>query len=119
MTDLLKEIKLFKGISDDIQDDLLLLIIKETKQRVLAYANKGREKPLANVPEGIAFVVRDISIARFNKINNEGATANREEGQSFTWQTSYLEEYKDIIEDYWDRESTQLFSGGDGIARWI
>jgi hypothetical protein len=118
MTNMLKEIKLFKGITDNIQDDLLELIISETNQRIIAFINRGCKIKIKAVPDEISFIVRDVSIVRFNKINSEGATSDSEEGRSFTWQDSYLDGYKGFLEDYWDDETDTVHYGGDGIARF-
>lgn len=99
---LLKEVKLLKGIEDDLQDDLLDLIIKESEQRVLSYINSNRSKPMDKIPDEILYIVRDVSIKRFNKLNSEGAIKDSEEGRSFDWEDTYLAEYEPILDRYTD-----------------
>lgn len=101
---LLEEVKTFKGINDDLQDNLIDLIISESQQRILGYINIKRDEPLLKVPEEIEYIVRDVSIKRYNKLNSEGATSDSEEGRSFSWETSYLHGYEDVLNKYRDNE---------------
>ena len=89
-TEILKEVKLLKGVSDNAQDDLLDLIIKESTERILAFVNRYSESSITEIPNSAAYIVRDVAIKRFNKLNSEGAKADSEEGRAFTWEDSYL-----------------------------
>lgn len=99
---LLDEVKLLKGIDDDLQDDLLELIIDESEQRILSYINSIRSQPMDKVPDEISYIVRDVSIKRFNKLNSEGTIKDSEEGRSFDWEDTYLAEYEPILDRYTD-----------------
>lgn len=101
---LLDEIKLFKGIQDGLQDELLNLIVEESKQRILGYINSKRNDPISVLPDELTYIVRDVSIKRFNKMNAEGATKDSEEGRSYDWEKSYLTEYEPILDRYTDTE---------------
>nr|WP_134989801.1 phage head-tail connector protein [Streptococcus oralis] len=90
--EILKEIKLLKGVSDTAQDDLLNLTIKESMERILAFVNRYSETSITEIPNNAAYIVRDVAIKRFNKLNSEGAKADSEEGRSFTWDDDYLTE---------------------------
>lgn len=90
--EILKEIKLLKGVSDTAQDDLLNLTIKESTERILAFVNRYSETSITEIPNNAAYIVRDVAIKRFNKLNSEGAKADSEEGRTFTWEDSYLSE---------------------------
>ena len=87
--EILKEIKLLKGVSDTAQDDLLNLTIKESTERILVFVNRYSESSITEIPNSAAYIVRDVAIKRFNKLNSEGAKA---EGRAFTWEDSYLSE---------------------------
>nr|DAY34627.1 MAG TPA: PORTAL PROTEIN, 15 PROTEIN, HEAD PROTEIN, VIRAL INFECTION, TAILED.2A [Caudoviricetes sp.] len=91
-TEILKEVKLLKGVSDNAQDDLLDLTIKESTERILAFVNRYSETSITEIPDNAAYIVRDVAIKRFNKLNSEGAKADSEEGRAFTWEDSYLSE---------------------------
>lgn len=101
---LLDEVKMLKGIDDELQDELLNLIIEESEQRVLSYVNVNRSERMDEVPNDIKFIVRDVSVKRFNKLNSEGTTKDSEEGRSFDWEESYLAEYYPILDRYTDDE---------------
>lgn len=92
MNEILKEIKLLKGVSDTAQDDLLNLTIKESTERILAFINRYSESSIKEIPSSAAYIVRDVAVKRFNKLNSEGAKADSEEGRAFTWEDSYLSE---------------------------
>ena len=90
--EILKEIKLLKGVSDTAQDDLLNLTIKESTERILAFINRYSETSITEIPNNAAYIVRDVAVKRFNKLNSEGAKADSEEGRAFTWEDNYLSE---------------------------
>lgn len=90
--EILKEVKLLKGVSDTAQDDLLNLTIKESIERILAFVNRYSETSITEIPDNAAYIVRDVAVKRFNKLNSEGAKADSEEGRAFTWEDNYLSE---------------------------
>ncbi|MFS9251776.1 phage head-tail connector protein [Streptococcus infantis] len=90
--EVLKEIKLLKGVSDNAQDELLDLTIKESIERILAFVNRYSESSISEIPNNVAYIVRDVAVKRFNKLNSEGAKADSEEGRTFTWEDNYLSE---------------------------
>ena len=90
--EILKEIKLLKGVSDIAQDDLLNLTIKESIERILAFINRYSETSIKDIPNEVSYIVRDVVVKRFNKLNSEGAKADSEEGRAFTWEDNYLSE---------------------------
>ena len=62
MNEILKEIKLLKGVSDTAQDDLLNLTIKESTERILAFINRYSETSITEIPNNAAYIVRDVAI---------------------------------------------------------
>ena len=112
--EILKEIKLLKGVSDTAQDDLLNLTIKESTERILAFVNRYSETSITEIPNNAAYIVRDVAIKRFNKLNSEGAKADSEEGRTFTWEDSYLSE-----DDKQTLISLATKRQARGIARFI
>lgn len=115
---MLDQIKLFLGISDELQDNLLKLIVEDSQERIIATLNKFAKehetKLLKEIPDELKFIHRDVSIKRFNKINSEGASSDSEEGRSISWESSYLSEYEDLLDQYTQPEKT----AGKGIARF-
>lgn len=111
-----KEIRLLKRIpeSDKEQDELLALIVKDSFERVIAFVNRFSDFPLAELPDSVSYILRDVAVSRFNRLNSEGATADSEEGRSFTWEDSYLtDDNKAIL------ESLAVKNRARGIARFI
>lgn len=97
---LLDSVKLRIGIQDTKQDDLLNDIIADVQARVLAYINQDgliqRELPI-----GLDFVIKDITIRIYNKIGDEGKQASSEGNVSNTWDTpTALSEYSDVLDVY-------------------
>lgn len=113
---LLKEIKLFVfgAESNDVQDELIKLAITESIERVLSRLNDYSETEISEVPTEITFVVRDVAIKRFNRLNSEGASSDSEEGRSFTWER-YLDEYDSTLK----RVAQGKYYTGKGIARFL
>ncbi|WP_122645703.1 phage head-tail connector protein [Enterococcus mediterraneensis] len=116
---MLEEIKLFLGITDNLQDDLLDLIIEDSKQRILSvinqFASRNGTDKITSIPTDLAYIHRDVAIKRFNKRNSEGASSDSEEGRSFTWEPSYLDEYLAIFDEY----TQPTIRAGKGITRWV
>ncbi|MDT2737955.1 phage head-tail connector protein [Enterococcus pseudoavium] len=116
---MLDDIKLLLGIGDGKQDALLGLLISESEKRVLTvlnqYASQNETAELDSIPEKFDYIIRDVTIKRFNKINSEGASADSEEGRSYTWEKSFLDEYLALFDQFTKPKKT----AGKGIARWI
>lgn len=96
-SDLLSEVKLLKGVQDDTQDKLIRLIIDDSKSRILSKINELGDKVLTELPDSITFIVRDVAIKRYNRLNSEGTIIDVEEGRSFHWEKNYLDEYLGIL----------------------
>lgn len=113
---ILKEVKLFKGISetDTVQDALLTLAISESIDRILAKMNEFADDEIKVIPERLTFIVRDVAVKRFNRLNSEGTKSDSEEGRSFSWE-DYLAEYEPTLRKAAIGRSVQ----GKGIARFI
>ena len=113
-SEILKEIKLLKGVSDNAQDDLLNLTIKESTERILAFVNRYSETSITEIQNNAAYIVRDVAVKRFNKLNSEGTKADSEEGRAFTWEDNYLsEDDKQVLMSLATKKRAR------GIARFI
>lgn len=110
---MLDSIKRFTGVNDTLQDELLQEIILESRERILDYINQDGITNLEVVPSSLDYVVRDVSIKRFNRLNSEGAAADSEEGKSTTWESGYLSEYATTLDRYRKKK------GGRGIAMFL
>ncbi|HEQ8056616.1 TPA: phage head-tail connector protein [Streptococcus pyogenes] len=105
---LIDDIKLFIGISKDdgAQDELITLAISES--------NEYSETEITKIPDRLRFIVRDVAIKRFNRINSEGTVEDSEEGKTFKWD-SYLKEYESTLRS---AAIGKVYSG-KGVARFI
>lgn len=81
----LDDVKILLGITpdeyDENLDDRLNLIIKNAGKQVLSYLPSG----MAKVPGDLEYIVTEMSVARFNRIGNEGMSAYSQEGESITY----------------------------------
>lgn len=101
--DTLKSLKLLKGITDNLQDDLLNLIIQLSEQAILTRINRKRKEPLEFLPVELEGILVEVSAKRFNRLDSEGTTKHEREGESFTWD-NLLDEYELDFEKYYDNE---------------
>lgn len=99
---LIENVKLIKGIHDDLQDDLLLILLTESEARILAYINQKRAPKLSHLPTELAYIVQDVTVIRFNRLNAEGTQSDSEEGRQQTWQNHYLADHLDVLDSYHD-----------------
>ena len=107
---LLDSIKLRIGIEDTKQDDLITDIIADVQARVLAYINQDGLAQ-SELPSGLDFVIKDVTIRIYNKIGDEGKESSSEGNVSNTWDTpSDLSEYSDVLDVY--RKSYKRRSAG-------
>ena len=112
---ILEEVKLLKGIpkEDTVQDELLNLIIEDSEERILAFVNIHSDTTIDSLPRSVDYIVRDVAIKRYNKLNSEGATSDSEDGRSFTWEQDYLSGYEEILANLVQNKRPK------GVARFI
>ena len=97
---LLDSIKLRIGIEDNKQDALINDIITDVQARVLAYVNQDGLVQ-SELPSGLDFVIKDVTIRIYNKIGDEGKESSSEGNVSNTWDTpTALSEYSDVLDVY-------------------
>lgn len=104
----LVNVKLDLDIEDDLQDDLLLLLMRKVLDHFkLAYS-------VESVDEIFAFVIEDCTIKRFNRRGSEGAKAESIEGHSVTYDdaASEFEPYDDLIRSKLSLLETKERRGG-------
>lgn len=97
---LLDSIKLRIGIEDTKQDDLITDIIADVQARVLAYINQDGLIQ-SELPNGLDFVIKDITIRIYNKIGDEGKESSSEGNVSNLWEApADLSDYSDVLDVY-------------------
>lgn len=75
----LKNLKLMLGITDDLENDRLNLIIANSKTQL---QNRIED---AQIPVNLEYIVLEIAIRRFNRISSEGLKQDSVEGHSITF----------------------------------
>lgn len=86
---MLSDLKLMLGI--DGEDERLKLIIADASAQLKT--RLGGIEP----PESLDYIIRGVSISRFNKIGSEGLKSHSVEGESLTFADSDFDEYADDI----------------------
>ena len=100
-TKLLKSLKTMLGIKDDGRDDLLQLIIDNTDQ---ALRFKLELTESEKIPGELGYIELEVSVRRFNRLQNEGMSQYSQEGESITFNSSDFDDFLDDI-DLWKRRN--------------
>ena len=69
------------------------------------------------VPATLDYIVRDVSLSRYNRLGSEGASSHAVEGETMTWTKDDFEPYAADIAA-WAAQQMQKPSGG-GIVRFL
>lgn len=99
---MLNELKLLLGITDDSVDAKLLLIISTATARLKVLL--GGLEP----PESLDYIVREVSIIRFNKIGSEGMKSQTVEGESMTFDDNDFSGFMDEIQAFLDTQKESV-----------
>lgn len=89
---MLSDLKLMLGI--DGEDKRLTLIVADVTAQL-----KNRLGGI-DPPESLDYIIRGVSISRYNKIGSEGLTSHTVEGESMTFAASDFDEYADDIQAF-------------------
>lgn len=95
---MLNELKLLLGIADDSLDEKLKLIIATATARLKVLL--GGIEP----PESLDYIIREVSIIRFNKIGSEGMKSQTVEGESMTFDEGDFNGFMDEIQAFLDTQ---------------
>lgn len=99
---MLSEIKLLLGIESEDRDELLLLIISSVTARLKTLL--GGVEP----PDSLNYIVRDVSIARYNKIGSEGVASHTVEGESMTFSGNDFDAFMDDIQAFLETQKESV-----------
>lgn len=99
---MLNDLKLMLGISldDTSLDDKLKLIISAVTARLTMLL--GGVEP----PESLDYIIREVSIIRFNKIGSEGLASHTVEGESLTFTDSDFSGFMNDIQAYLETQKS-------------
>lgn len=95
---MLNELKLMLGILDDSQDEKLKLIISTATARLRVLL--GGLEP----PDSLEYIIREVSVIRFNKIGSEGMKNQTVDGESMTFDENDFSGFMDDIQAFLDTQ---------------
>lgn len=98
--DILNEVKISLGLSSSDKDELLLSLIQRSSNQVINHIN---EKSL---PNGLEYIVIELTIARYNRIGSEGIKSESSDGVSFSYKDDLLEDYKKDLNKWIENNKT-------------
>lgn len=101
---MLDSIKILLGIDrdDTDRDDLIKLLISTATARLKILL--GGIEP----PESMDHIVREVAIARFNRIGSEGMTAHSVEGESINFAVDDFAEFADEIQAFLNAQAQSV-----------
>lgn len=91
---MLSKVKVLLGISDDLQDDLLVTIQELTLAHFMAYTG------FSSVPTELEFILVEIMVKRFNRIGAEGFSSKSVEGASVSFSSRDFSDYDVFLNQY-------------------
>lgn len=101
---MLEDLKSYLGIpSDNTDKDSTLKLIISTATARLSEKLGGVE-----VPESLDYIVREVSIKRYNRLGSEGMSSHTVEGESSTYSDNDFAEFEDEIQSYINRNKTAV-----------
>jgi hypothetical protein len=109
----LDTVKLHLGLDDGSQDSLISDLLIDSENRITSYLNRYQPTIPIKLPESLSWIVRGLTIKRFNRIGDEGKTAAGESDVSASWESDDLAEYAVYLDPITPK------TGGRGIARFI
>lgn len=97
----LKNLKVMLRIKDDDRDALLKLIIDNTDQALRFKLELTNDE---KIPGELGYIELEVSVRRFNRLQNEGMSQYSQEGESITFNSSDFDDFLDDI-DLWKRRN--------------
>jgi hypothetical protein len=97
----LQNLKVMLGIKDNGRDDLLNLIIDNTEQALRFKLELTTDE---EIPGELGYIELEVSVRRFNRLQNEGMSQYSQEGESITFNSSDFDDFLDDI-DLWKRRN--------------
>ena len=95
---MLDNLKIMLGITGDDLDEKLELIIEIVEARLKVLLGG------VDIPEELNYIVREVSIIRFNRIGSEGLTSHSVEGESLTFADNDFNAFADDIQAWLDKQ---------------
>lgn len=96
---MLEIIKKLLGLTDDLQDGKLSVIITLTKERLCFLLG------VEDVPDELVYIINEVTVARFNRIGSEGFASHSVEGESITWSDDDFAAFREDIDEWRSRQT--------------
>lgn len=95
----LSDMKILLGLADNdvTQDALLSRIIDNTQASLRVKLHLASDQP---TPRELDYVITEVGVKRFNRLNNEGMTNYTQEGESIAFNASDFAEFQDDIDSW-------------------
>ncbi|QHJ83694.1 MAG: hypothetical protein [Caudoviricetes sp.] len=97
MTDkpsVLDTVKTLAGIKDNLQDNVIQTLEVMTRDQLAMMVDEQ------SVPDKLEPIVKNVVLARFNRLGNEGYSSYSQEGESISYPSSDFDEYSSTISRY-------------------
>jgi len=96
---ILDKVKIYLDFNDNLQDDLLNEIIDDYSQRVKNYIGENE------IPKELEWVIKELTIIRYNRIGSEGLTSESQEGKSLSFKDGDpFDSYTDELDGYLNKD---------------
>lgn len=102
MTDkpsVLDTVKTLAGIKDNLQDDVIKTLEVMTRDQLAMMVDEQ------SVPDKLEPIVKNVVLARFNRLGNEGYSSYSQEGESISYPSSDFDEYSSTISRYMSEQN--------------
>lgn len=95
-----KDVRTILGIDDNdkSKNPLLDVLLDNAKSTICIYLGIKKE----DFPESLAFIVIELTVARYRKIGAEGISTEKIDEISTTYSINDLARYKDVLKAYKD-----------------
>ena len=95
---MLSDLKVMLGIVTDDKDNVLTLILSAATARLKVLL--GGVEP----PESLGYIIREVSIRRYNRIGSEGMESHTVEGESISFSDNDFTGFEDDIQAFLDTQ---------------
>lgn len=102
--DYLTKVKYRIGLKDNRQDEQLKVIIESVTAELLSRLPIDMRE---DVPEGLEFIVIEVTLKRYNRIGAEGMSSESQDGRSSTYEPKDFDEYLPIIDRFFPVETIE------------
>ncbi|MGO0107099.1 phage head-tail connector protein [Streptococcus suis] len=88
---IIEQVKALLGITDNLQDNLLLVVQDLTEAHFKAYSGQSL------IPKSLEFIIVEVMVKRFNRIGSEGMKSQKVEGLAVDFAIDDFLEYDKVI----------------------